>query len=165
MYLGLKYYSDITMSPITRLLSSNGISLDNLLCTYALSLTHLGMMMSIQAKAQDDEACLACMATAHLKQFLENLELPFVEDKKSKNPIQIFIDNRSAVDMGASFRDTQRTRHMMRRYHYVREGVESNQHALIWIINSAQVADMGTKILGRILLDSFKELIFVKVPE
>jgi hypothetical protein len=54
---------------------------------------------------------------------------------------------------------------MMRRYHYVREGVESNQHALIWITNNAQVADMGTKILGRILLDSFKELIFVKVPE
>jgi hypothetical protein len=29
IYLGLKYYSDITMSPITRLLSSNGTSLDN----------------------------------------------------------------------------------------------------------------------------------------
>jgi hypothetical protein len=26
MHLGLKYYSDITMSPIIRLLSSNGIS-------------------------------------------------------------------------------------------------------------------------------------------
>ncbi len=34
MYLGLKYYSYITMSPITRLLSSNGISLDNPLCTF-----------------------------------------------------------------------------------------------------------------------------------
>ncbi len=34
MYLGLKYYSDITMSPITRLLSSNGISLDNPFCTF-----------------------------------------------------------------------------------------------------------------------------------
>jgi hypothetical protein len=34
MYLGLKFYSDITMSPITRLLSSNRISLDNPLCTF-----------------------------------------------------------------------------------------------------------------------------------
>jgi hypothetical protein len=68
--------------------------------------------------------------------------------------------------MGVSFKDTQRTRHMMRRYHYVREGVESNQHALIWITNGDQIANMGTKILGRIFLDSFfKELIFVKVPE
>ncbi len=109
--------------------------------------------MLIQAEAQD------------LKQFLEDLKLPFAVDKKSKKPIQIVIDNRSSVDMGTSFKDTQRTRHMMRRYHHVREGVESNQHVLVWITNSAQVADMGTKILGRILLDLFKELIFVKVPE
>jgi hypothetical protein len=54
---------------------------------------------------------------------------------------------------------------MMRRYHYVRKGLESNQHALIWIPTNAQVADIGTKILGRALLDSFKELIFVKVLE
>ena len=117
------------------------------------------------AEAEYNEACLACMATAHLKLFLEDLELPFANDKKSMKPIQIFIDNKSSVDMCASFKDKQRTRHMVWRYHYVREGVESNQHALIWITNSAQVADMGTKILGRILLDSFKELIFVKVPE
>jgi hypothetical protein len=83
------------------------------------------------AVAEYNEACLACMATAHLKQFLEDLELPFADDKKIKKPIHIFIDNRSAVDMGASFKDTQRTRHMMRRYHYVREVVEINQHALI----------------------------------
>ncbi len=50
MYLGLKFYSDITMSPITRLLSSNGIPLEKL-C--ALSLTNLGMMILIQAGAQD----------------------------------------------------------------------------------------------------------------
>jgi hypothetical protein len=53
---------------------------------------------------------------------------------------------------------------MMRSYHYVREGVEINQHALIWNTTTAQVADMGTKILGKILLDPFKELLFVKVP-
>jgi hypothetical protein len=34
MYLGLKFYFDITMNPITRLLSSNGISLDNPLCNF-----------------------------------------------------------------------------------------------------------------------------------
>ncbi len=75
------------------------------------------------AEPEYNEACLACMATAHLKQFLKDLELTFADDKKSKKPIQIFIDNRSAVDMCASFKVTQRTWHMMRRYHYVREGV------------------------------------------
>ncbi len=42
---------------------------------------------------------------------------------------------------------------------------QNNLYALIWIPTNAQVADIGTKILGRALLDSFKELIFVKVPE
>ncbi len=49
----------------------------------------------LRAEAEYNKACLACMATAHLKQFLEDLELPFADDKKSKKPIQIFIDNRS----------------------------------------------------------------------
>jgi hypothetical protein len=92
------------------------------------------------------------MATAHLKQFLEDLESDLDDDKKSKTPIQVFIDNMSTVDMGASFKDTQRTRHMMRRYHYVREGVESKQQAFIWITNAAKISDMGMKILERILL-------------
>jgi hypothetical protein len=59
------------------------------------------------AEAEYNEACLACMVTAHLKQFLEDLELPFADDKKSKKPIQILVDNRSAVAMGASFKDTK----------------------------------------------------------
>ncbi len=57
--------------------------------------------------------------------------MPFADDEKSKKPIQIFIDYRSAVDMGAIFKDTQRTRQIMRRYYYAREGGESNQYALI----------------------------------
>jgi hypothetical protein len=156
IYLRLKFYSNITMSPITRLLSSNGSSLDNPLCSFTDSsrnddidtgrssgcfmIFYMGGVVEhssnipaslalSSAEAEYNEACLACMAAAHLKQFLEDLELPFAYDKKSKKPIQIFVDNRITVDMGASFKDTQRTCHMMRRYHYVREGVENNQHA------------------------------------
>jgi len=66
------------------------------------------------------------MATAHLRQFLEDLELHLDDEKRSKTLIQVFIDNRSAVDMGASFKDTQRTRHMLRRYHYVRKELRAN---------------------------------------
>ncbi len=40
------------------------------------------------------------MATAHLKQFLEDLESTFANDKMSKKRIQVFINKRSAVDMG-----------------------------------------------------------------
>jgi hypothetical protein len=119
--LGLKFYSNITMSPITRLLSSNGISLDNPLCTFTYSIlnddidtgrsSECFMMGGVvehssnmpdpvalsSAEAEYNEACLACMATAHLNRFLEDLELPFADDKKSNKPIQIFIDNKSQL--------------------------------------------------------------------
>ncbi len=71
----------------------------------------------VSAEDEYNYTCLACMAIAHLKQFLEDLEFPVAKSKKN----QIFIDKRGAVDMGVSFKDTQRTRHMMRRYHYVRK--------------------------------------------
>ncbi len=130
------------MSPITGLLSSNGFFLDNPSCTLThsswkddvdtgrssgcLMIIYMGGVVEhssnmpdpvalSSAEAAYNEACLACMATAHLKQFFEDFDLPLADDKKSKKPIQIFIDNRSAVDMGASFKDIQRTRHMMRR--------------------------------------------------
>jgi hypothetical protein len=80
-------------------------------------------------------------------------ELPFEDDNRSKKPIQILLDNRSAADMGASFKDAQRTRDMIRRYHYVREGVESIQHA-IWIPTNAQVADIGTRYRNQDLRQS-----------
>jgi hypothetical protein len=171
------------MSPITRLLSSNGISLDNPLIASSDSswnddidtgrskgyfmIIYMGVVVEhssnmpgpvalSSAEAEYNEAYVACVATAHLRQFLEDLASNLDNDKKNKKPIQVFIENRSAVDMGAY----QRTRQIMRRYHCMRVGIESKQHALIWITNAAQIADMGTKILGRILLDPL-----VKVPE
>ncbi len=46
----------------------------------------------------------------------------------------------------------------------MREGVENKQHVLIWITTTAQVADMGTKILGRILLDFFQGTYICQSP-
>jgi hypothetical protein len=54
---------------------------------------------------------------------LEDIKFPFVNDKRSQKPIQIFNDNMSVVDMGVSFKDTQKTRCMMSSSHYMRKGV------------------------------------------
>ncbi len=113
-YLRDNMYLGITMSPITRLLSSNETSLYNPLCTFTDSswndgtdtgrssgcfmIFYMGSVVEhssnipdpvalSSAEAEYNEACLACMATAHLKQFLENLELPFAGDNRSKKPI------------------------------------------------------------------------------
>jgi hypothetical protein len=39
------------------------------------------------AEAEYNEACLACMATTHLRQFLEDLELHLDNEKKSRKQI------------------------------------------------------------------------------
>jgi hypothetical protein len=39
------------------------------------------------AESEYNEACLACMTTAHLKQFLEDLELPFADIYSSSNTL------------------------------------------------------------------------------
>jgi hypothetical protein len=44
------------------------------------------------AEVEYNEACSACRATEHLKQFLEDLELHLDGNKTSKKPIQVFID-------------------------------------------------------------------------
>ena len=60
-------------------------------------------------------------------------------------PTPILIDSKAAHDMGHSFRSTKHTRHIMRRYHYVREGQLTGEHELTWIPNLYQLADIGTK--------------------
>jgi hypothetical protein len=68
MNLGLKLYSDNTMSPITLFLSSQLISLDTPLCTFT------DPSWNGDIDTGRSSGYLACMATAHLKHFLEDLE-------------------------------------------------------------------------------------------
>jgi hypothetical protein len=93
------------------------------------------------AEAEYNEACLACMATNHLAMLLDELE----DRPEPRMKIPILLDSKSAIAMGNSFRDTKHTRHIMRRYHYVREGVDSGRFFLWWISTEDMLADIGTK--------------------
>jgi hypothetical protein len=57
----------------------------------------------------------------------------------------VYFDSESAIAMGNSYRETKHTRHIMRRYHNVREGIALNIFASEWISTVAQIADIGTK--------------------
>ncbi len=68
MYLGLKFYSDITMSPIT---IDTGRSSGCFMIFYMGGMVEHSSIMPdpvalSSAEAEYNEACLACMATAHL---------------------------------------------------------------------------------------------------
>jgi hypothetical protein len=93
------------------------------------------------AESEYNEACLACMATNHLAMMLDELE----GNAEPRMGVPILLDSKSAIAMGNSFKDTKHTRHIMRRFHYVREGVDSGRFALFWIGTEDMLADIGTK--------------------
>jgi hypothetical protein len=95
------------------------------------------------AEAEYNEGCLAFMAASHLSMTINELELQPADNTRS--PIPIYFDSASAIAMGSSFRDTKHTRHIARRYHYVRNNVETKRFIMCWITRDLQLADIGTK--------------------
>ncbi|MGH3054017.1 MAG: Ty1/Copia family ribonuclease HI, partial [Gaiellaceae bacterium] len=60
-------------------------------------------------------------------------------------PAIILIDNTAAKAMAECERSSKMTRHVVRRYHYVRQGQSRNDHTIQWINGENQCADIGTK--------------------
>jgi hypothetical protein len=86
---------------------------------------------------------MACMTINHMHTTFNHIEE--VEDEaKEDTPVYIYMDNRSAVDMNISFKDTKNARHIRRINHFVKQGVQDEWHTLAWIRNQSMVADRRT---------------------
>ena len=185
--LGIKYYSDWEQSPLCNLLKNNGLPTKNELVTFSDSswqddidtsrstgcylITYRGGIVDqssnipepvalSSAEAEYNEACLGCMGTAHMKMLLEDLEMQALKD-----PIPIIVDSKSAHDMGHSFKSTKHTRHILRRYHYVKEGQHAGYHELLWIPSEYQLADIGTKCTTKNELQSRLDYLLVNTAD
>jgi hypothetical protein len=77
----------------------------------------------------------------------------------------ILLDSTAAVSMAQSAKSTSRTRHIDRRFHYVRQGQVTNRHKLLWITNTDMVADIGTKAVTLPALEPIIKVIFVPVED
>jgi transposase InsO family protein len=169
-YLGISFYSDVERSPIHLMLgnsetpelskelfftfsdSSWNDDVDTGRSTGCYLISYMGGIVDhssnlpdpvalSSAEAEYNEACLACMATTHMRMLLDELE----GNKKPFWKVPLILDSKSAIAMGSSFRDTKHTRHILRRYHYVREGVAANRFQTFWIKTDEELADIGTK--------------------
>ena len=124
-----------------------------------------GPVAMSSAEAEYNEACLACMATGNLHMTLNHIE-GIQEGSDQDLPVDIFMDNKSAVDMSVSFKDTKNARHIQRRFHFVKQGSEQNWHKLTWISNQFMVADVTTKTLSQKSLESQTQWFMIcPVPE
>jgi Reverse transcriptase (RNA-dependent DNA polymerase) len=169
--MGLTYYSDISTAPVSRLLFEYGIESDmpctvfcdsswqddqdtgrstggyHIFCQGGIieSATTLPDPVAMSsAEAEYNNSCVAGMAATATMMLINEIR-GLDPDSPIRTPI--LIDNKAAISMGESFRDTKRTRHILRRYHYVRWMVEKERAVLIWIPGDIQLADPATKNL------------------
>ena len=89
---------------------------------------------------------MAFMVASHLRMLLCKLE--GTTDEKLP-PMTIYFDSKSAIAISANYKDTKHTRHIMRRYHYVRHNFATNRFSAKWIGTEFQLADVGTKLNDR----------------
>jgi hypothetical protein len=111
------------------------------------------------AESEYNQCCLACMAADHLTMLLAEI------DRRFTFPVSLFLDSQSAIAMGNSFKDTKHTRHIMRRFHFVRTAVEAKRFLLKWISTEFQLADIGTKQLPGPRLAFLRDIIMTKIPQ
>ena len=91
--------------------------------------------------------CIATFDTAKkaiwLKKFITGLDVvPSIA-----NPVDLFCDNNGAIAQAKEPRSHQRTKHILRRYHLIREIVERGDVKICTVDTNGNVADPLTKAL------------------
>ena len=104
------------------------------------------------AESEYMSACSACMAASHVRmlllydyKYLGTARYNQVNQILDIAPSVLMVDNQAAVQMGMNDRQTKLTRHISRRFHYVREGIKQGLHKLYWISKDHQLSDILTK--------------------
>jgi hypothetical protein len=84
-------------------------------------------------------ASMASQAIAMLVQEIRG------NDPDTPMGLPMVLDNQSCIAMGVSFRDTKHTRHILRRFHFVRWMVVEGRIILVWAPGVVNLADPATK--------------------
>jgi hypothetical protein len=66
--------------------------------------------------------------------------------------------------MASSDRDTRRTRHIRRRYHYVRLQISQGAHIILKIDGTLNISDIGTKLQDYLTFMRHRVVIHTDVP-
>ena len=115
-------------------------------------------------------ACSATMATAHIRMLL--YDMMFLGTKHWRESIQrlptiptvLMVDNDATVQIAKNGRLTRKTRHIERRFHFVRQGQQEGTHQLHWIPCTYQLADVLTKTQPASKIDPHLSKIFCILP-
>jgi hypothetical protein len=95
-------------------------------------------------EAEYSTAFLAAMAAFHVKKVFNELHSIHPDYPLT---IAIGIDSKSAIDTANSHKETQRTRHFQRRFHFIRIAISWGQLTLFKIDGTANCSNCLTKPL------------------
>jgi hypothetical protein len=186
---GVRFYSNIADAPIYQMLQNQKIEEkhpffgftdsswnddpDHGRSTGCFIITYMGGIVDhssnvpdpvalSSAEAEYNEGCVAFMAASHLRMLL--CEFEGTRDENTP-PTSMYFDSKSAIAMGVNYKDTKHTRHIMRRYHYVRENIAAHRFSSKWISTEFEIADIGTKNNDGPRHKFLMELALVKVKD
>ena len=96
------------------------------------------------AEAESNMGALASRATAYIRMLLLDLR---GLDPDLVVTVPLLLDNSAAQSIGHTFRNTEHTRHIARRWFYTRSQIQLGFIRIYWIPNEFMVADALTKNL------------------
>jgi hypothetical protein len=122
------------------------------------------------SEAEYMAACSATMAAAHIRMLL--YDMLFLGTKQWRESIQrltttptvLMVDNEATVQIAKNGKLTRKTRHIERRFHFVRQGQQEGIHQLHWIPCDFQLADVLTKTQPANKIDPHLSKIFCVLP-
>jgi hypothetical protein len=97
------------------------------------------------AKAEYIAATEAVKEALWLKRFLNDVDLPNLHI----NPVPIWVDNMSAIELAHNPEHHNRTKHIDARHYFIRDAVEAGEVNIKWISTEHNVAYVLIKALGR----------------
>ena len=71
----------------------------------------------------------------------------------------VYEDNRSTMKVAENVTALKRSKHIDIRHHFLREHIENELIKLVHVSTEDQLADVMTKILGRIKFEKFHDII------
>jgi hypothetical protein len=171
---GIKFYSNPAESPIHQLMSEKKLSYVNeypiviyadtsfqdCLDTSRSTGAHLIFMQGgvidqnssmpslismSSCEAEYSNGSLAVMAAAYCRKIYNEI---YGRPADTPLSIPLGLDSQSAIDTARSFKDTQRTRHIARRFHYVRYGIQRNAILIFKIEGTCNPSNSLTKPLS-----------------
>jgi hypothetical protein len=185
---GLTYYSDLSKAPVTMLLASIGAPTDFPLVMFTdsswqdcpdtsrstgcyLVYCQGGLVDGASfvpdpialssAEAEYQVAAFGVSGCEHTRQLFQELH---GLDPDTPLTIPILTDSQSAMAMASSDRDTRRTRHIRRRYHYVRFQIARGAHIILKIDGTLNISDIGTKLQDYATFMRHRVILHTEVP-